>query len=137
MSWLTDLQALFTAAPTSLTFGTNLFTSLKSQLPTDQAQDKYLTVVATGGTGPTYIHNKKDPAFRHPGAAITAFAKKQSDASGLAEQAFQAVVAVRNQQINGTGFFYLKLKPLQEPFELPITPDGYSRWRFNIVGERR
>lgn len=100
--------------------------------PVDQAE--YIVVHEYGGQFPEGTHNEGHLAQRKPSFQIVAKADRYPNAGQLAERAFLAMNVV-NTTIKG--IFFLKIRPMQDPFELPADRNGKARVAFNIETQRR
>jgi hypothetical protein len=100
--------------------------------PTDQPE--YIVVHEYGGQQPEGTHNEGFLATRKPSFQIVAKAERYPDAGQLAERAFLAM-NVMNETVKG--IFFLKIRPMQDPFELPADRNGKARVAFNIETHRR
>lgn len=76
----------------------NLFGTSQAEIPAGDGP--YLLVRPTSGTAPQGTHNDGAAAYRRPGAQILATAKTWVAAEALALAAYDALVAVRNQQVS-------------------------------------
>jgi hypothetical protein len=99
------------------------------------ASGKFLVIIATGGTGPMFVHNQAAPAIRRPGTQVTAVAPTYKEADDLAQAAFTRLTSVSNQVVNG--IHHLRIVPLQEPFDGGPDQNGRARAIFNILVTRR
>lgn len=135
MGWKDDLAQVCVNAGVG-TLGTNIFLGLKSALPLGDGP--YLTIVPTGGSGPDPTHNDGTIAYVRPAAQFLATAKTYEDAEAMIYAAFSAVTVIENQFIPPSGTtWYVKINPLQNPFDMP--PDELARARiaFNVLGKKR
>lgn len=79
-------------------FGTSMAQTprLKSVAEQDEA---FLVVRPTGGPGPLGTHNDGPGAYRQPTAQIMVRARAYATAHAMAQRAFEALIAVRNQAV--------------------------------------
>lgn len=75
---------------------TNAVATSKGEIP---RTGSWISVMATGGTAPIGTHNDGTVAYRRPGAQLIAHAASWAAANGLAQAAFSALVAVRNEDV--------------------------------------
>ncbi len=80
------------------TGGVNIFFSSKASIP--QGPGPYLSVISTGGAGGRKVQNQIRPAYLRPTAAITTRATNYVDARTMAWAAYNALVVVKNQDVN-------------------------------------
>lgn len=114
------------------TFGTNYFIGTRPYIPSGDGP--FVAVAMTPGSAPGYIQDESTPPYRHPGAAVTVVAASAIASKALAMSLFSLFAAVTNTVINTT--FYLRIRPTQEPFELPLDPaKNRTRYRFNVLFE--
>ncbi len=93
----------------------------------------FVSVIETGGLSPIGTHNEGATALRRPGFQIVARALDPKVARAKAEQAYLAL-RVSNQTLGGpSGVRFLWVRPVQEPFELPLDAMGYARMAFNVT----
>lgn len=112
---------------------TSIFATSKQAVP--NGAGPYLTIVETGGSGPSWTQNRIGPAYQHPSLAVTGVAKDYSDASDIARAAYDALGTVRNEFIGAT--WYRSIVPLQEPYDLLPDAQGRARVRFNALADKR
>ena len=93
-TWLEEVVAVLVAASID---PTKIRTGAKATIPREGA---YLSVRPTGGTAPLGTHNESAASWdRRPGAQIIARAATWAEAFGLAQDAYAALVAVRNTDV--------------------------------------
>ena len=115
------------------TYEVDIFVGRKARIPTGDGP--YWSIILTGGYAPDYIQNDADPAYQHPGAQFTCRAKDPIEAETGARMAYKAVAKVTNLVVSG-GVRYLRIRPIQEPFDLGDDDAGRSRWSFNVTVEK-
>ncbi len=146
MPWLDDLVTLTQDGSDYLDFGTTLWTSTKSTPPL--VASGTLSIVETSGSAPERTHNSvARPAYLRVSAQFMARADTYSRAKHLAQEAYDAVVGVRNcwvvaeeEYIAGQGLqsgWYREITPLQEPFDAGVDDRKQARCGFNVIGIRR
>lgn len=134
--FLDDMVTLFEADGIGA-FGTVIFTSSKSAVPTPVLPNGSgtVTIVDTGGTTADKTHNAViRPAIVRPGAQIICRAPNYDTAKALAHRCYDVVVQVRNQWVNSG--WYLEIAPRQEPFDggADPGPGAQSQCIFNVLG---
>lgn len=115
------------------TLGTNIFASSAAVIP--EGLGPFLTVIETGGSGPTRIQNQSGAATQRPTAQIAVRAKDYATARLMAKNAYDALDGLFNTTLSGT--FYVSITARQEPTDLQ-GPDGAGRVVvvFNIDAEK-
>ena len=154
MPWLDDLVTLMHDAEVA-EFGTNLFVSTKAAPPL--LASGTLSIVETSGGAPENTHTRREgeqvlavvrPAYLRVAAQIMARADTYAAARELAQNAFDAVVGIRNCWIIAeeeyTGLseglqsgWYREINALQAPFDAGVDDRKQARCGFNIMGIRR
>ena len=133
-TWPTDLVQLCENAGVG-TRGETIFEGLKAAVP--RGDGPYLRIVGTGGSGPEWVHNANTPAFKFPAAQLMAVGKDYQATWDMINAAYDAVVPVRNQTIPPSGTVqYRAIRPLQEPFPLPLDDLERVRFTFNVRGDK-
>jgi hypothetical protein len=110
----------------------DLFISSKTSLPKDKT---HLVIVETGGTGSLRTHNIPGDAYENPSAQILARSISYVEARSLLARAYNALVKVRNQRINGT--WYVEIRGLQKFIDLGLDENSHVRIAFNVLGNKR
>lgn len=133
MPWPDDLVTLMEDAGAG-TGGTDIFVGPQASIPNIAAG--VITIRATSGSGPERTHNSVTlPAYINPSAQIVIRAATWPAAQEKARRAYNAVIGVRNQIINGG--FYREINSLQEPFDLPLEDRGQIAQAFNVTATKR
>lgn len=91
-----ELIAILEAAGVGLE-GTDIFATSAASIPTGAGP--YLSIRPTGGTGPIGTHNAGAGAYRRPGAQFIVRASTWAAAEAMAQAAYDALIAVRNQEV--------------------------------------
>lgn len=113
------------------TAGTTIFAGSDVDLPSEGSA--LLTLVETGGRAAVGTH--ADPiAIRQPSLQLTARADLYQDAVTLLDQAIDALT-VTNLTIGD--LFFLWIRPLQSPLNLPIDAQGRVRVATNFASAVR
>jgi hypothetical protein len=81
--------------------GETIFAGSKAAIPrgTRPTDPPILSIKATGGTGPAGTHNDGAGAYRRPSAQVIARALTWAAAEAIAQAAYAALIAVRNQEV--------------------------------------
>lgn len=120
--------------------GVNLWYSTRATIPKLPSGQASLVMTETGGAGPEMTHNLVvRPAYLNPSAQLVARAETYAAARSMAQAAWDACFAVRNQYI-GSGDtlpWYLWIRPLQEPTDFGVDPAGSIRVGFNVTARMR
>lgn len=111
----------------------DIFLGRKSSIP--QGAGPYLSLIETGGTGPTRIQNQAGAATQRPTAQILVRANRYPDARAMCKAAYDVLDGIFNTTLGGT--FYLKVTARQEPTDLGLE-EGTARAMvaFNIDAEK-
>lgn len=128
MAFTDDIVTVLSAASLGAV-GTDIFIGARAAIPAGDGP--YLSLIETGGTAPMERHDHVGTPYQQPSMQLVARAKGATVARIRARAAYNALVGIRNQTINGTT--YLWIRPVQEPFDLGIDETGRrSRFVFNI-----
>lgn len=112
----------------------NVFASTKAQIPTGAGP--YLSIVETGGLVSERVHDEPaNQGYDRPTAQIVARAERYDVARTLARNAYQTLRNVRNREILGT--WYLWIREMQPPFDLGLDENGRARVAFNVMCMKR
>lgn len=106
--------------------GVDLFGGNSIDLPNEDYP--MLTIISYGGGGPEDTQQEPN-AIRHPNFQLTGRSIIYDEALALAEAALAKSTA-RNEVFSG--FFFLRIAPRSDVFDLPLDPSGRSRVAFNI-----
>jgi hypothetical protein len=96
-TFLEEIVALLVAANVGVE-GVSLFASSKAVIP--RGDGPVLSVRATGGASPVGTHNGGRAAYRMPSAQITVRGSSWEATNAMAQAAYAALVAVRNQALS-------------------------------------
>lgn len=96
-SFVAELISILVAAGVGID-GKTIFGTASAVIPAGKGP--YLTIKPTGGTGPLGTHNAGTGAYRRPGAQIMVRASSWLVAETMANAAYDALVAVRNQAVS-------------------------------------
>lgn len=132
-----DLAALFVTAGVGVVTpaaNRSIFRGSNANVPVGDGP--YISIRDTGGSGPERIQNKRSSNFEYPGAQIIVRAADPDVAYVRAKAAFNAVMEVINQTVNGT--FYLNIKPMQEPVDSGLDDTNKrTQFVFNVIAMKR
>lgn len=131
MSFINEIAARLVAQNVGV-IGSTIFMGSRATLPSGPGP--ILTIVETGGTGPTRIQNQDAAATHRPTASIIARANDYQIARTMAQNAYNALDGVFNKVLSGT--FYLRMVARQEPTDIGLE-EGSQRVMvaFNIEAE--
>lgn len=132
MSFLDDVAARLVAQGVG-TLGTNIFLSSKAVVPTGNGP--YLSLIETGGTGPTRVHNKAGASTLRPTAQVLTRAVSYPAARAMAKAAYDALDGVWNTTLSGT--FYQKITARQEPTDIGLDGAGRVMVVFNVDAQKQ
>jgi hypothetical protein len=129
---VTTIQALAARLVSeSVASAQRVFYGNRATLPTGTSV-AFVTLQATGGYESTGTHNDGVTKYRKPTFQVVARAGTYDSAEALANAAY-AALTFQNATVSGVAF--LRVRPLQEPFELPLDTDQRCRVAFNVIAE--
>jgi len=131
MSFPEDLVACLAAAGVG-TPAVDIFVSNKT------ATGKGLThllITETGGSGPLRTQNARGDSYETPSAQILARGADYVTVRDMSARAYNALVQVSNQQLNGT--WYLDIQGLQKFIDLGLDENSQVRIAFNVLATKR
>jgi hypothetical protein len=111
---------------------TNIFIGSKSIVPVGVGA--YLSLIETGGTGPTRVQNQDAAATQRPTAQVMARAQSYAVARAMAKAAYTALDGIFNTTLSGT--FYLSITARQEPTDIGLDAEARVMIAFNIDAEK-
>lgn len=114
------------------TVGSNIFLGSKAAIPVGDGP--YLSLIETGGSGPTRVQNTPGAKTQRPTAQIVARAKSYLVARTMAKAAYLALDGVFNTTLSG--IFYQKITARQEPTDIGLDAQGRPMIVFNIDAEK-
>jgi hypothetical protein len=121
--------------------GTPLVDIFGSSLKVEPRGDgPFITISETGGTSPDNTQNSTAiPAYRRPAAQIVTRASTKPLAETMAFEAYNALFAIRNENVltPTSRTWYRKIRPLQEPTDGGLDPQGRIRIIFNVLADKR
>ena len=110
----------------------DIFISNKSASPNAKP---YLLITETGGSGPIRTQNILGDSYETPSAQILARGADYTDVRLMSERAYNALVKVSNQMLNGT--WYLDIQGLQKFIDLGLDENSHVRIAFNVLATKR
>lgn len=114
------------------TIGTNIFLGSKAVIP--DGDGPYLTLIETGGSAPTRIHNYVGAHTLRPTAQVAVRARSYAVARTMAQNAYNALDGVFNTTLSGV--FYQKITARQEPTDLNLDAKERPVLVFNVECEK-
>lgn len=96
-AFLREIVAVLVAAGVGIE-GQNIFGSSLASIPSGPGP--ILSIRATGGTPPIGTHNDGAGAYRRPSVQIIVGAAIEEQAFAMAQAAYDALIAVRNQAVS-------------------------------------
>lgn len=142
--WTDDLVTLMQEAGVG-TLNVDIFVSTSAIPPILVSGAATVSIVETGGTAPLRTQNSViRPAYIQPSAQIMTRARTPAMAKAKAQQAYDAVVGIRNSLVYRApsppfllSGWYREINPLQEPFDLGLDDRKQARYVFNVIAIRR
>lgn len=133
MPFLDEIAAKLVSAGVGV-IGSSIFLGTRADIP--PGNGPYLSLVETGGFGPTRIHNEDAASTQQPTAQIMVRARTYLTARAMSKAAYLALDGTFNTTLSGT--FYLRIAARQEPTDIGLE-EGTNRARvaFNIEAEKR
>jgi hypothetical protein len=129
MSTVTALHGVLQSAGLG-TPGVDLLGGLLATVPPTGA-GPFTHVVAYGGELPDETHDDGGTAIDRPRVQVVVHAATTAAAEARAQQCQRALSQVTNRLIDGTR--YLRVVPIQPPFDLGPDATGRARWAFNVA----
>jgi len=130
MSFIDDVAARLVAQGVG-TLNVNIFRSSAALIPAGDGP--FITIIDTGGSGPSRVHNSVRSTQR-PTAQIMTRASKYETAYVKARAAYTALDGIFNTTLSGT--FYQSITARQEPTDVGKDDSGRSMISFNIGAEK-
>jgi hypothetical protein len=110
----------------------DIFVSNKAALPRTTT---HLVIVETGGTGSFRTQGTAGDAYENPSAQVLARGANYAEVRRLLARAYDALVKVRNQDLNGT--WYVEIRGLQKFIDIGLDENANVRIAFNVLGTKR
>lgn len=114
------------------TVGSNILKGSNAVIPTGDGP--YITLIETGGTAPTRIHNHVGAHTQRPTVQISVRAKSYKVARDKCVEAYNALDGVFNTLLGTT--FYQRITARQEPTDLGRDENGRPMIVFNVEIEK-
>jgi hypothetical protein len=115
------------------TYGSNIFNGSHAVIP--KGDGPYISLIETGGTAPTRIHNVPGAHTQRPTAQVLVRASSYIVARAKAKAAYAALDGVFNTTISGV--FYQKITARQEPTDIGLDEKNRVMIAFNIEAEKQ
>lgn len=132
MPFLDEIMARLVAQGVGVK-GSNIFLGSGAEIPTGDGP--YLSIIETGGSAPTRVHNAAGAHTQRPTAQLTSRAKSYNSARNMAKAAYDALDGVFNTTLSGT--FYQSITARQEPTDMGLDDPGRRMISFNIEAEKQ
>lgn len=133
MAFLDDLAVRLVAQGVHLNPAATILNGSKANIPA-AGSGVIISLIETGGSGPTRVHNKAGANTKRPSAQIVTRGDSYQAARDKAEQAYAALDGVFNATINSVS--YLSIVALQEPTDIGSDDVGRPRVAFNVLVEK-
>jgi hypothetical protein len=114
-------------------FDADLFASASASIPTGPGP--ITTLVEYAGAGSLRTADSSDDAYEQLNAQLLVHARNFTDARDKAWQAYRALGAVENIDIQGT--WYIAVVPKQTPFDMGLDGDARAQVGFNFRAMKR
>lgn len=116
------------------TIGTDIFLGSKAVIP--KTSGPFLSLIETGGSGPTRVQNEPGAHTQRPSAQVLVRAKSYIEARRMIKNAYDVLDGVFNTVLSTT--FYQKIVAMQEPTDLgQQDANGRVMIVFNIDVEKQ
>jgi hypothetical protein len=110
----------------------NIFVSTKTVAPKGVT---HIVIVETGGSGPLRTQNTPGDGYETPSAQILTRGKDYSAVRAMSTAAYNSLVKVRNQTLNGT--WYVDIRGLQKFIDLGLDENSDVSVAFNVLATKR
>ena len=131
MPFLDELAARLVAQGVGV-LGSNITLGSKGIIP--EGDGPYISLIETGGTEPTRVHNEASAHTQRPTAQVLVRAKSYSVARTKAKAAYAALDGVFNTTLSGT--YYQSLVARQEPTDIGLDAEARPMIVFNVEAEK-
>lgn len=132
MPFIEEIEAKLVADGVGV-HGTSIILGRKGVIPAGDGP--FMSLVETGGIGPTRIHNQPGANTQRPTAQIMVRAKLSSTARAMAKAAYESLDGTFNTVLSGT--FYQSITARQEIQDIgPEEGTGRAMYGFNIEAEK-
>lgn len=132
MSFLDEIAARLVAQGVGV-INTSIFTGGFASVPSGPGP--FISIIETGGFGPTRIQNIPGAATQRPSAQVVVRAADYPTARAKAKLAYLALDGVFNTSVGGT--VYQSIVAKQEPYDLGLDDLKRPRVAFNIDTEKQ
>jgi hypothetical protein len=114
-------------------YGTSIFLGSKAVIP--ELDGPYISLIETGGSGPTRIHNVGTANTQRPTVQVVVRAKSYLTARTKAKAAYLALDGVFNTDISGVRYHSITAR--QEPTDIGLDDKGRPMIVFNLDIEKQ
>jgi minor capsid protein len=132
VSFLDEVAAYLVAQNVGV-LGTNIFLGSRAVIPTGSGP--FLSLIETGGTEATRVHNIAGPSTQRPTAQLLVRAGSYQAARTMSKAAYTVLNGVWNTTLSGT--FYQKITARQEPTDIGLDGSGRVMVVFNIDAQKQ
>mgnify|MGYP001617170488 CR=1 FL=1 len=94
----------------------------------------YISLIETGGAGPTRVHNLASANTQRPTAQVLVRARSYSVARLKAKDVYEVLDGIFNTTLSGT--FYQSIVARQEPEDIGLDAEARPMIVFNVEAER-
>jgi hypothetical protein len=131
---LDELKAYLVAQGVGV-FGTSLFLGSKARIPSENGDDgPYISLIETGGSGPTRIQNQSTANTQRPTVQVVVRAKSYLVARTKSKQVYQALDGLYNTTLSGV--LYHSVVARQEPTDIGLDTVDRPMVVFNLDIEK-
>lgn len=128
---LDELKAYLVAQGVGV-FGTSLFLGSKAVIPSEDGP--YISLIETGGSGPTRVHNQTTANTQRPTVQVVVRAKSYLVARTKSKQVYQALDGLYNTTLSGV--LYHSVVARQEPTDIGLDAIERPMIVFNLDIEK-
>ena len=136
MPFLEELRDRLVAQSVGV-YGSTIFLGSGADLPKlgdTRGKGPFISMVETGGTAPTRIHNQSSANTQRPSASIIARGVSSQTTRAMAKAAYDALDGIFNTTLSGT--FYQSVTAQQEPTDIGLDTEGRRMFSFNVRAEK-
>lgn len=131
MPFLDDLAARLVAQGVGV-LSTNIILGSRGTIPLGDGP--FISIIETGGSGPTRVHNTNAPNTQRPTAQVLVRAKSYVVARAKAKAAYEALDGVFNTTLSGT--FYQQIVARQELTDIGLDAEARVMIVFNLDAQK-
>ena len=111
----------------------NIFVSTRGASPKGDAP--HIVIIETGGSGAIRTQNAAGDGYETPSAQVLTRGKDYPAVRAMSAAAYDSLVKVRNQMLNGT--WYVEIRGLQKFIDLGLDENSNVRVAFNVLATKR